>query len=199
MWLLHHYKYPTVSPQWRAESHSEREHHRRLPGAVLTTPNVNFRLPETTETNRHCSTIKHSTTSFHNSWPVLTQRVLSSTQVHRKYVWGSRHLIWVRSLLGRAKSNRGVTVQQVRLWTPRDQPKVCLWAHTAQRSHRLSSTSLSIWKIIYWHIYGVYKTLGTPALPWQTAQVNLGESYSTLLMSLVQSTSISLDEVEETG
>ena len=35
--------------------------------------------------------------------------------------------------------------------------------------------------------------------PWQTDQVNPGKSYDPLLMSLVKSTSISVDEVEETG
>jgi hypothetical protein len=44
------------------------------------------------------------------------------------------------------------------------------------------------------------KTLRTPALSitW-TDQVNPGEKYDPLLMSLVKSTSISVDEGEETG
>jgi hypothetical protein len=46
----------------------------------------------------------------------------------------------------------------------------------------------------------VYETLRTPALSMILAdQVNPSESYDLLLMSLVKSTSISIDEGEETG
>jgi hypothetical protein len=49
-------------------------------------------------------------------------------------------------------------------------------------------------------IHRVYKTLRTPALSKsQTDQANPGESYDPLMMSLVKSTSVSVDEGEETG
>ena len=45
----------------------------------------------------------------------------------------------------------------------------------------------------------MYKTLRTPALSMtQTDQGNPGESYDPLLMSLVKSTSLSVDDGEET-
>ena len=49
-------------------------------------------------------------------------------------------------------------------------------------------------------MHGVYKTLRTPALSMtKSNQVNPGESYDPLLMALVKSTSISVDEGDETG
>jgi hypothetical protein len=44
----------------------------------------------------------------------------------------------------------------------------------------------------------VHKTLGTPVLS-MTDQMNPGENYDPLLMSLAKSTSIIVDEGEETG
>ena len=50
------------------------------------------------------------------------------------------------------------------------------------------------------YLQWVYKTLRTPALSMtQTDQVNPGESFDPLLMSLVKATWISVDEGEETG
>ena len=50
------------------------------------------------------------------------------------------------------------------------------------------------------NLHWVDKTLGTPALSMTlTDQVNPGESYDPLLISLLKSTSISVDEGEDTG